>query len=132
MSLGFGRFTSISDNTRPALTKLLAKLLDPKVFVGERGRTFDNWLINIRNKLEANHDHFPTKRVRIVYVISRINGDASSFIMPRIRPSTINAYTTTKEILYTLERVYSNPNRYTTAKEAFRTLYQRERPFNDF
>jgi hypothetical protein len=59
----------------------------------------------------------------MAYVISRINGDASSFIMPRIRPGAINAYTTTEEILHTLERVYSDPNRYATTKEAFRTLY---------
>jgi hypothetical protein len=46
----------------PAEARRVLKLLDPPRFSGQltNGTTFDNWLIQVKNKIRGNEDHYPT------------------------------------------------------------------------
>jgi len=74
-------------------------------------------------KLEANQDHFPTQALQIGYIQSRIAGTTALHINPRLCPTTANKFKTVDEIFKVLDKVFSDPNRKYTARQAYRKLY---------
>jgi hypothetical protein len=116
------------------------KLPDTDPFTGEEDLannkpidpSIEDWLIQIRKKLETNADHYPTDANQIAYVLTRIKGDAKKHIQPRLRADVLNPFRTVEEILTILERAYSDPNRKQKASDEFRVLYQNDKSFHVF
>jgi hypothetical protein len=117
---------------QPATVPKSTKLPHPPVFIGTLDPPFEDWLSKIRSKLKANHDHYPTEDLRMGYVENRVGGTAIKHLAPRLRASATNPYKTSDEMLETLEKVYRDPDRRTTALQEFRKLYQGNRDFNSF
>jgi hypothetical protein len=59
----------------------IAKLPDLTLFTGDR-TVFDNWLIQIKNKLQGNTASYPTEDLKIIYVSSRLAGNALALTNP--------------------------------------------------
>ena len=45
---------------------------------------FDDWLIQIKNKLRGNANYYPSKDLKIIYVAGRLTGTALTLITPRL------------------------------------------------
>jgi hypothetical protein len=86
----------------------------------------------MQSKLEANHDHFPTQALQIGYIQSRVAGIAALHINPRLRPTATNKFKTADEIFEVLEKVFGDPDRRYTARQAYRKLYQNKDSFATF
>ncbi len=52
------------------------KFPDPPIFTGTSEPTWESWTTKISDKLDVNADHYPTEKLRIAYVASRLGGDA--------------------------------------------------------
>ena len=58
-----------SGSLQPENARRTTKLPDPPLFDGscKDGTTYDNWLIQVKNKLRGNADAYPTEDLRIIY-----------------------------------------------------------------
>jgi hypothetical protein len=45
---------------------------------------FDDWLVQIKNKLQGNADIYLTKDLKIIYISSRLTGNALALTNPHI------------------------------------------------
>jgi hypothetical protein len=108
------------------------KLPDPPILTDGKEPTYDDWVAKMQSKLEANEDHFPTDALKIGYVQSRVAGTAALHINPRLRPAATNKFQTAGEIFKVLEKVYGDPDRKYTARQAYRKLYQNKDSFSTF
>ena len=45
---------------------------------------FDNWLIQIKNKLRGNANYYPSKDLKIIYIIRRLTSTTLTLITPRL------------------------------------------------
>ena len=64
----------------------------------------------MQSKLVANIDYYNTKALKMSYVENCVGGAASKHLSPQLRENATNAYTTTTQMLETLEHVYTNPD----------------------
>ncbi|KAH0562728.1 hypothetical protein GP486_002611 [Trichoglossum hirsutum] len=46
--------------------------------------TFNNWLIQVKNKLRGNVDAYPTKDLKIIYIADHMSGNTLALISPRL------------------------------------------------
>jgi len=108
------------------------KLPDPPILTDGKEPAYDDWLAKMQSKLEANQDHFPTQALQIGYIQSRVAGTAALHINPRLRPSAANKFKSAEEIFEVLDKVFSDPDRKYTARQAYRKLYQNKDTFATF
>jgi hypothetical protein len=116
-------------------TRRTTKLPDPPLFDGslKDGTTYDNWLVQIENKLRGNADAYPTEDLKIIYVAGRVSGDALALISPRLRAANRHAYETVNELYEHLEELYGDPNKERNARQAFKDLaMKKEQTFQEF
>jgi len=99
------------------------KLPDPPILTDGKEPAYDDWIAKMQSKLEANQDHFPTQALQIGYIQSRVAGTAALHINPRLRPTAVNKFKTANEIFEVLDKVFSDPDRRYTARQAYRKLY---------
>ncbi len=76
------------------------KLPDPPILTDGKDPAFDNWLLKMEGKLEANKDHFGTEAIRMAYIDSRTGGNAAKHLGPRLRTTAPDRFTTGREIYY--------------------------------
>jgi hypothetical protein len=110
-------------------------LPDPPLFEGKTkdGITFDNWLIQVKNKLRGNSDLYPTEELKIIYVSSRVGSDALALISPRLNESSRYSYATVEDLYEHLKELYGDPNKVHNARQAFKGLVmQKGQTFQDF
>lgn len=62
-----------------------SKMPDP-MFDDGKTVSFETWVVTMRQKLEANADHFPTAVHWKLYVSRRCRGKAQLHIAPRLNP----------------------------------------------
>jgi hypothetical protein len=97
------------------------------------GVTFDNWLIQVKNKLRGNADAYPTEDLKIIYAAGRVNGDALALISPRLNAANRHAYETLSELYEHLEELYGDPNKERNARQAFKDLVMKKgQAFQEF
>jgi hypothetical protein len=69
----------------------VTKLPDPTLFTGDC-TVFDDWLVQIKNKLRGNTDSYPSEDLKIIYVSSRLTGNALALTNPRMDEDSPNRY----------------------------------------
>jgi hypothetical protein len=99
-------------------------LPDPTLFYGDR-TVFDDWLVQIKNKLRGNADMYPTEDLKIIYVSSRLAGDALALTNPRMNQESPHRYRQLSEIYDHLNELYSDPNKLQNARRDFGKLMLR-------
>ncbi|KAH0551419.1 hypothetical protein GP486_007367 [Trichoglossum hirsutum] len=99
-------------------------LPDPLLFdsTSKDGVTFDNWLIQLQNKLRGNADAYSTEDLRIIYAAGRVSGDTLALISPRLSAANCHAYETVDELYEHLYELYGNPNKECNAHQSFKDL----------
>lgn len=103
----------------------VAKLPDPPIFNGTDPALFDDWLIQLKGKLRGNADLFPSEDLKILYVSSRLQGQALSLTNPRMDEENPLAYKTVTELYAHLKELYSDPNKIPNACRALQSLTMR-------
>ncbi|KAI3220470.1 hypothetical protein DTO012A9_10171 [Penicillium roqueforti] len=94
---------------------------------------FETWETVIRQKLEANADHYPLPVHRKLYVQSRCEGKAQLHIAPRMSATSNNPYADAEDIIVHLRTVFANPNRRAEAYTAYHKLKMKPKEdFTDF
>lgn len=103
---------------------------DPDRFSGER-KDLRRFTAQIRQKLNVNHDRFPTPQSRMTYVSGRLLGTPYSLILPYIVGGrcTLPDY---ESILDILEQAYGDPNRIRNAREKLYYNRQKNRELSEF
>ncbi|KAJ6115468.1 hypothetical protein N7486_001246 [Penicillium sp. IBT 16267x] len=107
-----------------------SKIPDALMLDDGKAVKFKNWKREISNKLVLNGDHYPSKRHRIAYVLSRYTGKAALHTMTRADDESTNRYRTYKEILDYLDTVFRDPQRRRVAQREFSLLMMK--PSEDF
>ena len=111
------------------------KLPDPSLFdgSGKDGTTYDNWLIQVKNKLRGNVDAYPTKELRIIYAAGCMSDDALALISPRLDAANHHAYATVKDLYEHLDELYGDPNKEKNARHTFKELTMKKgQAFQEF
>jgi len=124
-----------SGSPQPENARRTTKLPDPPLFDGSRkdGTTYDNWLIQVKNKLRGNADAYPTEDLRIIYAAGRVSGDALTLISPRLDAANHHAYATVRELYEHLDELYGDPNKEKNARRVFKELTMKKgQTFQEF
>ena len=114
------------------LTKKSAKQPDPPIFVDGVDPTWDDWSAKIREKLRVNADHFQTEDARVVYVLSRLGGQAVTYTYHRRERGTTNPYISYEEVLDELAETYEDTDRLENARRDLMKLQMLDRSFKAF
>ena len=94
---------------------------------------FETWETVMRQKLEANADHYPLPVHRKLYVQSRCEGKAQLHIAPRMGSDSSNPYMDAEDMIVHLRTVFANPNRRAEAYTAYHKLMMKPKDsFTDF
>lgn len=115
--------------------KRTTKLPDPPKFSGKltNGTTFENWLVQVKNKLRGNSDHYPTEDLKVIYVTSLLEGNALALVTSRLDPDNSQYYQTVTDLYSHLLELYGDPNRTRNARQEFKQLVMRkDQPFQEF
>jgi hypothetical protein len=111
------------------------KLPDPSLFDGSSKdrTTYNNWLIQVENKLRDNASTYPTEELRIIYVAGHVSSDALTLILPRLDAVNHYVYTTVKELYEHLDELYGNLNKEKNARHTFKELTMKKgQTFQEF
>lgn len=79
------------------------KLPHPPIFSDNKEVEIEEWVSAMRHKLEVNADWFPTTEFQIVYIRSRLGGDAMRHLGSRFKK---NKFRSAEDIFETLEQIY--------------------------
>ena len=88
-----------------------AKVADPPLLTDGADPTFDNWKLQLQDKLEVNADHFPTTRAKMAYVFGRTGGDAQTHLRPQYAQDLVEPFLSKEEIINYLSSIYKDPFR---------------------
>ena len=71
------------------------KLPDLPKFSGKTATStsFENWLVQVKNKLYSNHDYFQTEDLKVIYISGLLERDALALVTSRLDPDNIQYYT---------------------------------------
>jgi hypothetical protein len=97
-------------------------LPDPDKFSGFKSTIpFDQWRMQIQDKLTTDDYLFDTEERKIKYVGNSTSGDAYNHIWPKLADKE---FKTAEEVLQTLADIYDDPNKKQKAKKALAKLFQ--------
>jgi hypothetical protein len=99
-----------------------AKVADPPLLTDGADPTFDNWKLQLQDKLEVNADHFPTIRAKMAYVFGRTGGDAQTHLRPRYAQDSAEPFLSEEEMIDHLSSIYEDPFRVQNARLGYKSL----------
>jgi len=105
---------------------------DPPIFTGTGEPTWKSWTTKISDKLDANADHYPTEKLRIAYVASRLGGDADEQTYAKRRIGAPSPYLSLTELLEHLDGIYGDQDRNRKCRREYNALKQSNKPFSSF
>ncbi len=108
------------------------KLPDPPIFIGTGDSTWETWNTKIADKLDANANHYPTEKIRIAYVISRLGGDADQQTYAKRRVGASSPYQSLSELLKHLKGIYEDQDLIRKCRREYVALKQLNKPFSSF
>ena len=85
------------------------KVVDPPLLIEGTDPTFDNWKLQLQDKLEVNVDHFPTPRARMAYVFGCIGGDTQTHLCPWYAEDLADPFISKEEMIDYLSSIYKDP-----------------------
>ncbi len=86
------------------------KLLNSLIFIETDDSIWETWNIKIADKLNVNANHYSTEKIRIVYVIFRLEDDADQQIYAKRRVDAFSFYQSLSELLKHLKEIYEDQN----------------------
>ncbi len=108
------------------------KLPDSPIFIGTDDSTWETWNIKIADKLDVNANHYPTEKIRIAYVVSRLEGDADQQTYAKRRVDAPSLYQSLSELLKHLKEIYEDQNLIRKCRREYVALKQLNKLFSSF
>ena len=108
------------------------KLSNSPIFIETGDSIWETWNIKIADKLDVNANHYPTEKIRIAYVISRLEGDADQQIYAKRRVDASSLYQSLSELLKHLKEIYEDQNLIRKCRRKYVTLKQLNKLFSSF
>lgn len=113
------------------------RLADPDKFTGDvdkvtkklTGPDYDEWKIEIQEKLSTDSDSFPEEARKVAYIFSRTDGSAKANLRPDMMAKTL---TTAAEVFEALDLYFENPHQEEDAEKEMGALMQHNTPFHQF
>jgi len=108
------------------------KLSNSLIFIETDDSTWKTWNIKIADKLDVNANHYSTEKIRIVYVIFRLEDDADQQIYAKHRVDAFSLYQSLSELLKHLKEIYEDQNLIQKCRREYVALKQLNKPFSSF
>ncbi len=108
------------------------KLSNPPIFIETGDSTWETWNIKIADKLDANANHYPTEKIRIAYVVFRLEGDADQQTYAKRRVDAFSSYQSLSELLKHLKEIYEDQDLTRKCRRKYVALKQLNKPFSSF
>ncbi len=94
------------------------------IFIETDDSTWETWNIKIADKLDVNVNHYFTEKIRIVYVIFRLEDDADQQIYAKHHIDAFSFYQSLSELLKHLKEIYEDQNLIWKCHHEYITLKQ--------
>jgi len=108
------------------------KLSNSPIFIETDDSTWKTWNIKIADKLDVNANHYPTEKIRIAYVIFRLEDDADQQTYAKRRVDASSPYQSLSELLKHLKEIYEDQNLIRKCRREYVALKQLNKPFSSF
>ncbi len=108
------------------------KLSNSLIFIESNDSIWKTWNIKIADKLDVNANHYSTEKIRIVYVIFRLEDDADQQIYAKHCVDAFSFYQSLSELLKHLKEIYEDQNLIWKCHCKYISLKQLSKLFSSF
>ncbi len=108
------------------------KLSNSLIFIETDDSIWETWNIKIADKLDVNANHYSTEKIRIAYVIFRLEGDADQQTYAKRRVDAFSLYQSLSELLKHLKEIYEDQNLIWKCRCKYVALKQLNKFFSSF
>ncbi len=123
-------FSTLSENENDH--HKFIKLLNSFIFIETDDSIWKTWNIKIADKLNVNANHYSTEKIRIVYVIFRLEDDADQQIYAKHHVDAFSFYQSLSELLKHLKEIYEDQNLIRKCHHKYVALKQLNKLFSFF
>lgn len=106
------------------------KLPDIEVYTGDRDK-LEAWITDLKIKMNANKDRYPTEQSKLAYAVSRLGGKAKDQVNVYIKEDNI-ALDNIAEFIAVIETAFGDPDRKGTSQRTLISIRQRNRDFSTY
>ncbi len=124
--------STLSDNENENDHHKFIKLSNSLIFIEINDSIWKTWNIKIVDKLNVNANHYSTEKIRIVYVIFRLEDDADQQIYAKHHVDAFSFYQSLSELLKHLKEIYEDQNLIQKCRCKYVTLKQLNKSFSSF
>ncbi len=124
--------STLSDNENKNDHHKFIKLLNSLIFIETDDSIWETWNIKIADKLNVNANHYSTEKIRIVYVIFRLEDDADQQIYAKHHVDAFSFYQSLSELLKHLKEIYKDQNLIQKCHHKYVALKQLNKSFSSF
>ena len=124
------RITSITFNENDV--KRSVKMFDSSLFSNEKIMSIFQWIIKMKNKLFVNANYFDTKKLKMMYVLSRTKNFAAKHLNFRTREKSFFLFLLSKNMFVILKEMFNDFNKKLTIINEFRALHIKIKNFYIF
>jgi len=124
--------STLSDNENENDHHKFIKLSNSFIFIETDDSIWKKWNIKIADKLDVNANHYSTEKIRIAYVIFRLEDDADQQIYAKRRVDAFSFYQSLSELLKHLKEIYEDQNLIRKCHREYVTLKQLNKLFSSF
>ncbi len=108
------------------------KLPNSPIFIETDDYIWETWNIKIADKLDVNANHYSTEKIRIAYVIFRLEDDADQQIYAKHRVDAFSLYQSLSELLKHLKEIYEDQDLIRKCRREYIALKQLNKLFSSF
>ncbi len=124
--------STLSDNENENDHHKFVKLSNSLIFIETDDSIWETWNIKIADKLDVNANHYSTEKIRIIYVIFRLEGDADQQIYAKRCVDAFSFYQSLSELLKHLKEIYEDQNLIRKCHRKYVALKQLNKLFSSF
>ena len=118
-------------NDAPPTDRKTPKQPDPELYDGNRDE-LRGFMFELKSKLRANADWFPTEDSRVAYAVGRLKGLAERRLLPLVESDNESTIRTIEGFYKALETAFGDPDKKATAQRYIQRLRQANRPFHQY
>ncbi len=108
------------------------KILNSSMFTDEKNSTWENWSLDIREKLAMNIDIFSNELYKLSYIHSQLADDVVEVTQVRCNFNCDNLYLTINELLKKLAQLFHDSDKKDNYCRKYINLIQESKKFSNF
>ena len=124
------QITSMTSNESDV--KRFVKMFDSFLFSNEKIMSIFQWIIKMKNKLFVNANYFDTKKLKMIYILSRTEDFAAKHLNFCTHERFIFLFFLNENMLVILKEMFDDLNRKLTTINEFRVLRTKDKNFHIF